>query len=83
MWPQWRQREKIFDGKQKINWRDTSNNSSMFKWKVSGLGGKKDKSKGQQQQTKLNNEPPSPTDGADIKNNNNNNNKSKDNKKDK
>ena len=29
----------------------------MFKWKVSGLGGKKEKSKTQQQPTRLNNEP--------------------------
>ena len=29
----------------------------MFKWKVSGLGGKKEKSKAQQQPSRLNNEP--------------------------
>ena len=32
---------------------------TMFKWKVSGLGSKKEKSKSQQQ-TRLNNEPPTP-----------------------
>ena len=43
----------------------------MFKWKVSGLGGKKDKSK-TQQQTRLNNEPQQ-AEVVEVKNNNNNN----------
>ena len=44
----------------------------MFKWKVSGLGGKKEKSKNQQQQapqTRLNNEPQQ-VEIVDAKNNN-------------
>ena len=42
----------------------------MFKWKVSGLGGKKEKNKGQQQQQqqRLNNEINS-TDVVEVKNN--------------
>ena len=42
----------------------------MFKWKVSGLGGKKDKSKTQQQQ-RLNNEPQQAAEVVEVKNNNN------------
>ena len=44
----------------------------MFKWKVSGLGGKKDKSKTQQQQTRLNNEPQQVENVVEVKTNNNN-----------
>ena len=55
-------------------WRILRDNSvtsvKMFKWKVSGLGGKKDKSK-TQQQTRLNNEPQQ-AEVAEVKNNNNN-----------
>ena len=47
----------------------------MFKWKVSGLGGKKEKSKAQQQQNRLNNEP-APSEVTESKNT-----KSKDNNK--
>ena len=39
----------------------------MFKWKVSGLGGKKEKSKTQQQQNRLNNEP-APSEVTESKN---------------
>ena len=39
----------------------------MFKWKVSGLGGKKEKSKTQQQQSRLNNEP-APSEVTESKN---------------
>ena len=40
---------------------------NMFKWKVSGLGGKKEKSKTQQQQNRLNNEP-APSEVTESKN---------------
>ena len=48
------------------------NSVKMFKWKVSGLGGKKDKSKTQQHQTRLNNEPQQAENVVEVKNNNNN-----------
>lgn len=50
----------------------SDNSVKMFKWKVSGLGGKKDKSKIQQQQTRLNNEPQQAENVVEVKNNNNN-----------
>ena len=49
---------------------------TMFKWKVSGLGGKKEKAKTQQQQPRLNNEPS--TTELDAKNNKTKENNKKD-----
>jgi hypothetical protein len=51
----------------------------MFKWKVSGLGGKKEKSKSQQQE-RLNNEPTTPD--QEPKNNKTKENNKKDKSKD-